>query len=465
MTEPETQLQQGALGVGESVVMGVAGTAPAFSLAATTAALIAAVGSLSTGSLLYCGLIMFGVTFAFMHLNRVIASAGASYSWVGQVFGPAAGFIAGWSLLVASAVFMVSGTTPAATATLVLISPKNAANPAAIAAVAAIWLIVVSLVIVRGIKPTSFSQVAMTVIEVGVLVILIAAAFIEYGSHPTHSVSLRSFYITEFTPSLFATGALTALFFFWGWDVTLNLTEETRDAANAPGRSAVSAMIIVTLLFVLFVVACQLVLTDAEIKQSSTNVVFALARKLLPDPWSYMAIIAVMVSTVGTLETQILQFTRTMYAKGRDGALHPRYATLHKTWQTPWVATALLTGIGLFLIFLSSLMPSVGELIKVSVNAIGFQVACYYSLAGFACAWHFRSASLRSPDRFVFLFLWPAFSALFLVFIAAYSVPTFDLVTNIVGIGGIVVGIIPFALNRIRQRAQGILNADLESKP
>jgi len=65
----------------------------------------------------------------------------------------------------------------------------------------------------------------------------------------------------------------------------------------------------------------------------------------------------------------------------------------------------------------------------------------------------------------VFLFLWPAFSALFLVFIAAYSVPTFDLVTNIVGIGGIVVGIIPFALNRIRQRAQGILNADLESKP
>jgi len=46
-----TKLQAGALGLTESVVMGVAGTAPAFSLAATTATLIAAVGVLSVGVL------------------------------------------------------------------------------------------------------------------------------------------------------------------------------------------------------------------------------------------------------------------------------------------------------------------------------------------------------------------------------------------------------------------------------
>jgi amino acid transporter len=179
--------------------------------------------------------------------------------------------------------------------------------------------------------------------------------------------------------------------------------------------------------------------------------VFALAEKLLPRPWSYLAIVGVMVSTIGTLETQILQFTRTMYAQGRDGALHPRYATLHREWQTPWVATAVVTGIGLLLIFLSSFLPSVAELIKLSVNAIGFQVACYYSLAGFACAWHFRATAFSSADRFVFLFLWPVLSAIFLVFIALYSIPTFDLLTNMVGLGGIAVGIIPFLLN-LRRR-------------
>jgi len=212
-------------------------------------------------------------------------------------------------------------------------------------------------------------------------------------------------------------------------------------------------MVIVALLFVFFVIACQYVLTDDEINQSSTNIMFTLAEKLLPRPWSYLAIVAVMVSTVGTLETQILQFSRTMFAKGRDGALHPRYATLHPTWQTPWVATAVVAGIGFVLIFLSSLLPTVSDLIRTSVNAIGFQVCCYYSLSGFACAWHFRRHALRSIHDCVMLFLWPLLSAAFLVFVGIYSIPTFDVLTDVIGIGGIAVGIVPFLLN-LRRKAQ-----------
>src|SRR5262249_18929575 len=151
------------------------------------------------------------------------------------------------------------------------------------------------------------------------------------------------------------------------WDVTLNLNEETRDASRAPGHGAVAAMVIVLLLFLTFAIACLLVLDDTEIEQSSTNVVFAVADKLFPRPWSYMAVLAVMLSTVGTLETSILQFTRTMYAKGRDGALHPRYALLHKGWRTPWVATSLIVLIGLGLLLLSSSFATVNLIIKDSV--------------------------------------------------------------------------------------------------
>lgn len=158
--------------------------------------------------------------------------------------------------------------------------------------------------------------------------------------------------------------------------------------------------------------------------------------------------IAVMLSTVGTLETSILQFTRTLYAKGRDGIVHPRYAILHKRWRTPWVATAMITAIGLLLLFGASYFPSVSAIIKDSVNAIGFQVAFYYGLAGFACAWRFRREALRSVFNLVFLLVWPLFSALFLWFIAVYSVPTFDLATNVVGLGGIALGVVPLMLNR-----------------
>ena len=184
------RLAENSLGLAEAVVMGVAGTAPAFSAAATTATLIAAVGVLSPASLLYCGLIMFGVTLAFRHLNRADPNAGASYAWVDKAFGPVLGFLAGWSLIVASALFMVSGTVPAATATLELFAPRLTGDPTVVTLVAAGWLIAVSAVVVKGIKPASYTQVVLTTIEVGILVIVIVAALLRLGAAPAHAFSL-----------------------------------------------------------------------------------------------------------------------------------------------------------------------------------------------------------------------------------------------------------------------------------
>src|SRR5579859_822335 len=141
------KLENNALGLTESSIMGVAGTAPVYSIAATTATLIAAVGVLSPASLLYCGLIMFGVTFSFMYLNRVNANAGASYAWVASVFNPTLGFLCGWAVLVSSAVFMVSGTIPAAVATLELFAPARVNDIGIVALVAAGWLVVVSAIL------------------------------------------------------------------------------------------------------------------------------------------------------------------------------------------------------------------------------------------------------------------------------------------------------------------------------
>jgi amino acid transporter len=450
MTDTVT-LANDALGTPESIVMGVAGTAPAFSVAATTATLVAAVGLLSAGSIFYCGLIMLGVTLSFLYLNRKVASAGASYAWVGQVFTPTLGFLSGWALLVASAVFMVSGTLPAASATLLLIAPAYTDNTVAVGLVAMIWLTVVSIVVIKGIKPTSYTQVVMTVTEVVILVLIIVLAAVKFGAHPTHPFSWEWFSLAAFTPQTFATGALTSLFFFWGWDVTANLNEETRDAERSAGRAALWSMAIVMLIFIAFVCATLLVLTDDEIQQSVTNIVFTLADHLLPKPWSYLAVLAVMLSSIGTLETSILQFSRTLFAQARDGSLNPRYARLHPSWQTPWVATLVIAGFGLVLLLLSTGFPSVTDIIKDSVNSIGFLVAFYYSITGLACAWNFRREGFASPAAFIMVILWPLASAAVLIFIGLYSLQTFDTVTLVIALGGLAVGIVPMIMNRMRQ--------------
>lgn len=443
----DVELRKDSLSLGESVIMGIAGTAPAYSIAATMAALIASVGTLSTASLLYCGLIMFGITLAYLHLNKTHAHAGAAYKWVGDVFHPFLGFLAGWALLVSTTIFMVSGTIPAATATLALLSPTHANNPVSVTIVAALWLIAVGCILFKGIKVSSIFQVFLTVVEVAILVIVLAGVYVQFAAHPVQEFQLQQLSLTSFTPMTFATGALTALFFFWGWDVTLNLSEETKEASRNPGRGGVIAMIIVLLLFMGFALATQFTLTDKEVEQANTNVVLAIADKVFPQPWGYMAIIAVMLSTVGTLETSILQFSRTMFAKGRDGVLHSRYAILHKSWKTPWISIAMIVFAGLVLLFLSSFYSTVNDIIKDSVNAIAFQVAFYYSLTGFACAWKFRKLATQAWNHFLTLLVWPILSSCFLVFIGIYSLFTFDATALTVAIGGLALGIVPYTLN------------------
>ena len=81
---------------------------------------------------------MFGITLAFMHLNKVIVNAGASYAWVTQIFGRNLGFFAGWAVLFSSVIFMVSGSIPAATATLLLVAPDYVNSTGGVTFVAAI---------------------------------------------------------------------------------------------------------------------------------------------------------------------------------------------------------------------------------------------------------------------------------------------------------------------------------------
>jgi len=483
----EKGLAGGSLGTLESAVMGVAGSAPAFSVAVTTAVIVASVGVLSVGSVLYCGLIMFGILFAFMNLNKMTSHAGATYAWVGAVFGPRWGFFAGWGLLVASVIFMVSATIPAATSTLKILSVMGWVDEATIESttwvtcVSAIWLTLVTIIVSKGIKHASYAQLILTVIESIIVLALIIGAFVEYGSKPAHPPSFAWVSPFSFSAETFATGALTAIFFYWGWDVTMNLGEETKGGTPAPSsKGAFWSMVNLMLFYIIIVIVVLIVLTDEEIAQANTNVLYAVAEKLFPHPWSYLAVLSTVLSTIGTIETQILQFSRTLFAMSRDRVLNPRYSKIHPEWQTPWVATLTIWFLGVMLLFASSYLPSVKDILDKSISAIGltiwflgvmllfassylpsvkdildksisaigFQICFYMSLAGFACAWYYRAMLTGSFLTALTHIWWPLFSAMFMVFIAILSAFSFDPLTNLIGIGGLLLGFIPMLLNQ-----------------
>ena len=451
MTKKVTELAENSLNIGDSIIMGIAGSAPAFSLAVATATLMASINTLAPASILYCGLLMFGITLAFIHLNKVIVNAGASYAWVSQIFNPFLGFFTGWTLLVSSTVFMVSGSIPAATATLLLVAPDLVSNPHWVMLIATAWLTLITLITLKGIKTSSRVQIFMTGLEVLILVAIILGGIFFFYKHPAHVFSIAWLSLFNFSPSLFATGALTALFLYWGWDVTLNLSEETKNKQYTPGWGAFWAVIIIILLFVCFSITVLLVLTDTEIQASGTNIIFETANKVFPKPWSYLAVLCVILSTIGTLETTLLQFTRTLFAKSRDGVLHHRYAVLHASWNTPWVAILFIWSLGVLFLVLSSFFSTIDIIIKDSVHAIGFQASLYYSITGFACARYYQKLWKTISELFIYI-IWPTLSALFFILIALLSIPSFDFVTLMISFGGIFLGIIPLYLNHRAKR-------------
>src|SRR5262249_13110194 len=138
----------------------------------------------------------------------------------------------------------------------------------------------------------------------------------------------------------------------------------------------------------------------------------------------YIAIIAVLLSTVGTVETQMLQFTRTLFAKARDGVLHQRYARLHSRWKTPHIAIFFIWATGMVLLFVSSYLPTINVILQDSITAIGFQICFYLGLTGLACAWYYRDRISSGIFTAITHIIWPAASGAFMFFIALYSIPT-----------------------------------------
>jgi len=441
----KTELKAGALSLFESVVMGIAGSAPGYTIAVTTAVLLGTAGPLSPGALLIFAVPMLGIAVAYKALNRLHVSAGAAYEWTSVYFGKFLGFFSGWALLVASMVFMVTGSLPLATATLDFVDPALADNVVLSAAIASVWFLAVATVLIVGIKVTSGVQVVMTSIELIVLCVVLGAAFL----HKAHTGAANPFHWSWFgfgyTPASFAASALIVVFFYWGWDVTANLGEETEDGHENAGNGGFVSVFITIAFYMAFVMAALLLFSLKDAKGFNANIIYNIAvASGLGRNGALFASAAVILSSIATLETTMLQFSRTLFAMGRDGAMPIFFGFVDARTQTPVRAMLVLIALGLLLVWGSSLMPTVHQVIQDSVNAVGVLVAYYYGFAGFVAAWAFRAVWRDSVLRWVGAAAFPALSGLVLIALGIYAITTFDLITKIAGIGGLFAGIVFF---------------------
>ncbi|MDO0909482.1 APC family permease [Streptomyces sp. DT2A-34] len=426
-------LQANVLGTFDTVVMAVAGSAPAYSIAATTAVLVGTVGLASPAALLYCAIPMLGIALAFSYLSRIDVNAGASYSWVGRTLHPFLGFISGWALVISATIFMVAGSLPAGSMTLALFDEELARNTALSTLVGAGWFLIMLCVVLGGARLTVRAQLVMSGVELAILALFVVLALFHSGSARAFDWSWLGFGHFDGV-SGFASGALIAAFYYWGWDVTSNLSEETRNSRRTTGLAGLIGVGIVFLLFEVFTIAVNVILSSKQIQENDANVLAVLGEEVWPGWGGKLLIVAVMLSTVATLETTLIQVTRSLFAMGRDRTMPSALGRVHRRWNTPWVAVAVVGVVAL---------GTVGDILSDAISAIGLQIAVYYGLTGLAVVVAYRKMLLKSVGNLVLGGLWPLFGALFMFWIFVESLGELSTSAIAIGIGGLAAGLIP----------------------
>ncbi|MFJ9347513.1 APC family permease [Streptomyces sp. NPDC101237] len=435
-------LQANALGTFDTVVMAVAGSAPAYSLAATTAVLVGAVGLASPAALLWCAIPMLGIALAFSYLGRIDVNAGASYSWVGRTLHPFLGFVSGWALVVSATIFMVAGSLPAGSMTLSLFDEGLADDVALSTVVGAAWFLVMLAVVLGGARLTVRAQLLMSGIELAILLLFAVLALFHTGNARAFDWSWLGFGHFDGV-SGFASGALIAAFYYWGWDVTSNLSEETRNSRRTTGLAGLIGVGIVFALFEVFTIAVNVILSSRQIAANDADVLAVLGDEVAPGWGGKLLVVAVMLSTIATLETTLIQVTRSLFAMGRDRTMPAVLGRVHRSWNTPYVAIAVVGAVALVMFIASNALGSVGEILSDAISAIGLQIAVYYGLAGLAVVVAYRKMLFRSAANFLLGGVWPLLGAVFMFWIFVESLSELSGAAITIGVGGLAAGLVP----------------------
>ncbi|MDO9456713.1 APC family permease [Nocardioides sp.] len=426
-TEQQPALKAGAIGFVDALVIGLAATSPAYSLAAVIGAIAAAVGVYAPGALLASFVPMALIATAFLYLNRVDADCGTTFSWVTRAMGPWFGWIGGWAIAMTGVLVVGSLADVGVSFSLRTFGADAAADNAWVRMPLAVLLIIaLTYVCILGADVSAKLQNALMVAQVGSLLAFAVVAIVKAVSDnsPLDPIDPSLSWLNPFGAggSGLTTALLLGVFAYWGWESSVNLSEETKGASSTPGRAAVLSTVI---LLVTYVAVATAVVSYAGTTWLTDNAgeeefVFAALADLVMGPWGWVVLASVATSAIASTQTTIIPASRTGLSMARRHALPAAMGRIHPQHRTPDVSTWTVAGIaiawyvGIYQISDNALFDS--------LTALSLLIAFYYALTGIACAVYHRKHLLESPKNLILIGVGPLVGSALLIWLLVLSV-------------------------------------------
>ncbi len=430
-------LKTGALGYISNVVIGVASTAPAYSLAVSLGLVAAAVGIASPAIMWLAFLPMLCIAISYYYMNRADPDCGTSFTWVTRGMGPHLGWMTGWAIIAADVIVMASLAEVAAQYTFSLFDIDWVNSPIlpvtigdqtldfAVIGLGILFISVLTWICYVGIEVSARTQVVLLGIELFALAVFAGVAlFRVYTEAPAGTAVPSLDWLNPFNAlgedgnfswSALSAGLVISLFIYWGWDTTATVNEESADPTEQPGRATVMSTFILVATYVIVTIAAQAWAGAARLAEAGESDIFAImGKEVLGSPLDKLLIIAVLTSAAASTQTTILPTARTALSMGARGALPKMWANVHPTFQTPTNATIWM---GILSVAWYVGLKLVSEnMYYDAISALGLMIAFYYGLTGIACAIFYRRELGRSLKNLVLMGVLPLVGGLSLFF-------------------------------------------------
>ncbi|MEU3844404.1 APC family permease [Streptomyces sp. NPDC028635] len=432
-------LRSGALSMATSLILSVASAAPAYSLAATLAFIVAYAGFQAPVIVLLAFVPILFVSFGYAALNRRDPDCGTIFTWAGSVLGPRAGFMGGWAVIASFVLVMASLAQVAGQYVFILCGADGiGSDPSSpwVLAVGLGWMVLMTAVCYRGIEVAAAVQRALLFLEFAMLVVFSVVALVRvYAGHGAPGARRPSLsWLNPFeipSAGAFVSGLVLMLFIYWGWETAVTVNEETADRRRTPGRAAVWSTIV---LLALYLVATVATLAYAGVGTTGVglgnpdnfgDVFSAIGQAVFGTGavgtflW-HLLVLMVLSSAAASTETTVLSLGRTLLAMGRQGAVPRVFARTHPRHASPHVGTVAIGVAGAVCYVVMNLLAD-GQVIGDAVSSCGLMIAFYYGLTGLTSAWAYRDARRGGAGDLWLRIVLPAIGGVVLLAAGAWS--------------------------------------------
>lgn len=271
--------------------------------------------------------------FVYAELAALRPEVGGQYAYLRDAYHPALAFLYGWALLLV----VQTGGMAAVAVTFARYSIELAHVAAPDWLIAAVVLVVLTVINCIGVRSGSNAQSALMLLKLVAIAMLVGAGFLFVAPSrlEIHGLSDGSGLLARFaaamTPVMFAYG---------GWQSASFMSGELK----RPRRDLVTGLLVgvggVIAIYILVNVVCLRALGPAGLAATTTPA-SATMRIALGERGVKLIAFGIAISTLGFLSQAMLTAPRVYYAMADDGLFFRAVARVHPRTRVPMLAIAL----------------------------------------------------------------------------------------------------------------------------